>query len=531
MNQFDRFIEETEQKFNIDTSSRKTSINLIHRTEKCKRSNSNNSMKPINNNYSICSTVTTQSEPRDSVILNSEGSSISNSSGNSTKSILVQKPLTPVRINNLCDQPLNNNESEKYIRYSIAQDTVDTNTLQPGNQNDHGLRVVSSSKSVISKRRSLIQPIIVHNDDNHKKNISGGSIDINQNSLKNIERAVANENLTLSSTDFNITNNCIENSNIFSSLVDNNNVDDLLKNLANKELELLESKRNIEELKRKLLHHEKLYEQQYDDLKKLKAEVSRHISDNSMMNIDSSNISTKKGSPVRREIIQFTPEKLSPVIKKQPDDININKAEPSISPLAVKKRNGTKINIQRDTTRKNLSDMTKHSHTAVIKLNPVDYNPPKKSQNRNESMWSKPFALFNQFDQLLQTELEKSLNWDNGTENASSFIEETDKEESSEIVRSDLDTKNTGYKSNPNDYLHKQSAIDSRQLQSSGQSLTRSVSTSLWGFVNDVKEGLLGTYELVDDDKSSSQDTTNMKEFNTTRKNDQVNRSVEMAYI
>ena len=288
---------------------------------------------------------------------------------------------------------------------------------------------------------------------------------INQSFHKNIGKTITNENSTLSSIDSNFDTNYIEKSNTFISLVDTNNVNDLLKNLANKELQLLESKRNIEELKRKLLYYEKLYDQQYSDLKKLKAEVSRHISDKSMMNVNISNDSTKKESQAGDEIIQSTPEKHFQVIKKQSSDVNINKVEPSTSPLMIRKRNNIDINFQRDTTRRNLSDMSKESHIAVTEFNPIDYNPPKKPQSKYESMWSKPFAFFNQFDQLLQSELEKSLNWDNETENDSSFIEETDKEEPNEVVRSEITAKNTGHKPNSNDCLCNKSVNDKRKRE------------------------------------------------------------------
>lgn len=530
MNQLDTFMEEIEKKSNINTSSTKSSINPINCTEKCKGSNSNSNIKSIDNNHSTYSTVVIRSTPRNSVMSNSGDSS--NSGGSiSTQSTIFQRSLTPVSINNLNDQLSNDDEFENYIRHDIVQDTVDTSTTQCNNQGDQGLRTRSSSRSIISKRRSLIQPIIVQNDYMHKKNVSSSSMDINQSFHKNIGKTITNENSTLSSIDSNFDTNYIEKSNTFISLVDTNNVNDLLKNLANKELQLLESKRNIEELKRKLLYYEKLYDQQYSDLKKLKAEVSRHISDKSMMNVNISNDSTKKESQAGDEIIQSTPEKHFQVIKKQSSDVNINKVEPSTSPLMIRKRNNIDINFQRDTTRRNLSDMSKESHIAVTEFNPIDYNPPKKPQSKYESMWSKPFAFFNQFDQLLQSELEKSLNWDNETENDSSFIEETDKEEPNEVVRSEITAKNTGHKPNSNDCLCNKSVNDKRHPQPSNQSLTRSVSTSLWGFVNDMREGLLGTYDIVDDHKSSSQDTTGMEEFNTTRKNDHINRSVEMSYI
>lgn len=523
MNQFDRFIEETDRQFNIDTSSRKTSIELVNGTEEGKRRDSDNSIEVIDDTHSSYSDLDTQSKSGIPVIPNSESSRSNNS-----KSIIPQRPLTPVRINNLSDQPLNDVESENYKKNEIVQNDAFTNTSQFNGQNSQGSRDRSSSKSVINKRKSLIQPLIIHNDHRHKKDVSSGSIDTNHSFQKNMEKTVNNESSTTSSFDSNTSNNFNENSYSSTSLVDSNDVDELLKKLANKELELLESKRKIEELKKKLIYHEELYEKQYNDLKKLKEKVSKHLSYKSPMKNDASRNSTMKEPQSQEEIAQSTPKKISPIIKEKLDYVNINKRGQSTSPLGMKNHNNTKINLQREKIRNNPSDMTNESHSAVTKLNPIDYNPPKKPQSRNESMWSKPFTLFNQFDQLLQNELEKSLNWNNETENESSFTEEVDKNKHDDIIRSDYDNPDIP---NTNDHLRNRPTIDKRHLQPSNQSLTRSVSTSLWGFVNDMKEGLLGTYDIIDEGKSRSQDSITMKEFNTVKENDQIDRSVEMSYI
>lgn len=110
------------------------------------------------------------------------------------------------------------------------------------------------------------------------------------------------------------------------------------------------------------------------------------------------------------------------------------------------KRNSTKISLRRDEITKTSTDAMNVSSAVTTKLVSIDYETPKKPKLKNESIWSKAFIFFNHFDQLLQSELEKSLNWYNGIENESGFIEETDKSEHGEKIQSGSDTTNAKYK-------------------------------------------------------------------------------------
>lgn len=554
MNQFDKFIEETDNELNVDTSSRKFSIGSKNKENRAKRESDG----PIS-----VSSLSPQSNPRNSII----------STSSNGKPFNIQRQLIPIRVHDLNDQPLKSPEQEDPIKQN--------NMTSPQLRHPQGIsRNRSTSRSMINKRRSLIQPIIPHsehpNSGTHKHNTSASNIHHIAN--KSLEQNVIAENPMLSLTDSNVSHSSIEETtNRSSIIVETNDVHELLKNLANKELELFESKQKIEELKKNLIYHEKLYEQQSNDLKQLKSKVSKHLSDKSAtINVTTPMKKNETDPQATQPSIQnqSTPE-TPKYIEKTLAPTQHNKS--SLSPLRLGKRTTpSKTNkfIKQDTIIEDRPYIDTEPHVAAVKLNPTGYEVPSPLQQQsssNGSVWSKPFSIFNQFDQILQNELEKSLNWDNDTENETSFVEEDEEDDTNQPlpfqvsnrkiqptqplpnIQRELTPTNprSMYNNNNNN-----SQMTRNVSNNSNSTLTRSVSTSLWGFVNDMKEGLLGTYEVYDNDSQRATDSpdlhsSSMKEFNTTKKVDdgprlrkrggngnnssvsidEINRSVEMSYI
>ncbi|CAL9737008.1 hypothetical protein MOSE0_L01464 [Monosporozyma servazzii] len=553
MNPFDKFIEETDHELNVDTSSRKFSIGSRNKENRTKHE-SNGSI----GTYSL--------SPRNSII----------STTSNGKPFNIQRQLKPVRVHDLNDQPLKSPEQEEPSNSStVTSPQLNLSTGLPRNR--------SSSRSMINKRRSLIQPIIPHsehtNNSTHKDNTSASNtLSPYHVANKSMEQNVFVENSMLSLTESNVSYSSIDEVNRSAVIEKTNDVNELLKNLANKELELFESKQKIEELKKNLIYHEKLYEQHSNDLKQLKSKVSKHLSDKS----STINISTPtKTEPLQKQyIVESTPEtpKSSEKNKSSQTFTNNTQKNSSLSPLRLRNRtsssNQNKFKNE-DIIVEDVPYIDAEPRSVAVHLNPTDHDMSTQKQpasNQNESVWSKPFSIFNQFDQILQKEIEKSLNWDNDTENETSFVED---EEEGEDTNQTMPFR-VGKRITSQQQQHQQSTIPrepnlanphsmnnpqlTKHLSNNGKSgLTRSVSTSLWGFVNEMKEGLLGTYASEDEDGQHSQDSTdinqNMKEFNTKKKIvsdndgsvlrkrggtsnnnsnvsiDEINKSVEMTYI
>ncbi|SCU99977.1 LAMI_0G02080g1_1 [Lachancea mirantina] len=97
---------------------------------------------------------------------------------------------------------------------------------------------------------------------------------------------------------------------------------------------------------------------------------------------------------------------------------------------------------------------------------------PNDDSAQKESVWSKPLSLFNQFDQLIQHELEKKLHWD-------------DVEGGSNSPQKDSASGNNAQPQVPDDVMG-------------------NVSTSLWNFVTDMKAGLLGIEEETTNSSTES---------------------------
>ncbi|SCU88809.1 LAME_0E01222g1_1 [Lachancea meyersii CBS 8951] len=177
-------------------------------------------------------------------------------------------------------------------------------------------------------------------------------------------------------------------------------VNSLLQLLANKELELLETKRKIDELRKGLNQEEAHLQLQTQQLQDLKTQVGKTVY-NGM------------------------------------DDHKYTKTVQSAAQPSQSKKSG-----------------------------PTTLETPRLSSNR-ESMWSKPLTFFNQFDQLIQHELEKKLHWD-------------------EVP---LPKKPSNAEQEP----HSKPSDD----------VLGNVSSSLWSFVSDVRSGLMG----INEEETTEQET------------------------
>lgn len=548
------------------------------------------------------------------------GHSIISQTSNSSKHFVVQRQLTPVRIDDHPLKPdfdksnvLNFDASDNKntpINHTMHSETLNKLTISPNTDNSNGSRsqsrsrATSISRSIVSKRRSLIQPLIAHNHTGNSinnnsnngtpvsSNVAINSAPLNdsnnvffnkrnssQLSLGNTSnhadktRFHSRENSDSISFDYsNLSNldsttdplihtNAIPKSKTDNSLmITTNNGDDiseLLKNLALKESKLFEKKQEIEDLKRKLQHQEKLYEEQANDLRILKESVSKHLNEKSNIMINQSpNVIHISSTPSKKISKNHSKKKL--VDNKSNNKINDDKqdatndstledaklqiAQPNshyndknnittslnkenstltsyddsynvddpddrydkISPIRLRQRNKSRDNNNSNNKSKISNIKSKDNEQQRIgssnsiyedntSLPPISPQLPRKENG--DSMWSKSISMLNQFDQLMQNELEKSLNW------------EGDKDSSDE----DSDSNNTvnQYRSITDSFLP-----------------DASVTASIWNFVNDVKTNILSVVQEEEPSVSSDNDT--MKEFKTLKKNN-AEKEVEMS--
>ncbi|CUS24872.1 LAQU0S21e00364g1_1 [Lachancea quebecensis] len=208
-------------------------------------------------------------------------------------------------------------------------------------------------------------------------------------------------------------------------------VNALLQLLANKELELLETKHKIEELKKTLTQEEKALLRQTHELQDLKTQVSKTLN--------------------------------SGIDEQKQQQNHSSHHSPNQSSLAVPT-----------------------SHTSS--------NESRPTQAKKESVWTKPLSFLNQFDQLIQHELEKKLNWD---EVASP--EKTPGAESGALPGRSASPASQYNSSIANNNSNN---INNNNWGRSNEDVLGNMSSSLWSFVSDVKTGLLGINEEEEEEGS-----------------------------
>lgn len=141
---------------------------------------------------------------------------------------------------------------------------------------------------------------------------------------------------------------------------------------------------------------------------------------------------------------------------------------------------------------------------------------------KHESMWSKPLSLFNQFDQIIQHELEKKLAWDDfvsspeGTprqEQRPTFDRQPQQQQQPQQR-----SVNRALTSNRNMKNSDSLTSTPRRRAPRNEDVISNVSSSLWSFVSDVKSGLLGINEEPEPQETGKKQPTipGIKQFKTT---------------
>lgn len=443
MNNFDAFVDETDKELQIDTSTRP------FKNQTLKKSNDESIIRS-----STPTPIPTPTSP------NPNGARIAR----------LQSKLSPTTVSS-GEDPLNDNQSN--IR---STDSSDLKVISPRN-NVFGSH--SSRASMMNKRRSLIQPmvftpstpertkptqantnssIISNPSSNNKRNSLFIPDHDSQPSLHSRTSSIQSANYISDSIIIppqpSTTSTTIDpNPNLNNS--DPLDINSLLTNLANKELELFESKQKIDDLKKKLQTQEDTYKQHAKELQSLKEQVSKYF------------------------------------LTSQPHEDNM--AARGTQPLL---------------------DSNDFSSSQSYPRYQVDQ---KNGERPKSSLWTKPLAIFNQFDQIIQQELEKSINWD---DEEVSPVKGTD-------TKMDMNSATNSTTRGNQDVPQQQTAVDNS-----------SVSKSIWSFVNDVKSGILGinleennesvTGVLRDRSRETSDkppsEHLKMKEFKTTLKQKKSNK-------
>ncbi|QHS73795.1 Tda11p [Saccharomyces paradoxus] len=403
MNKFDEFIESNEKDLDVDTSTRNSIISMspVGKTRSKFRSSSSNGYRPEHQRTS------------------------------SAGSMHSQRLMTPTRLNEQ-DHPLQAKSDARRVvtRHSSV-----------------------SVPNAMSKRRSLIQPMVVPTTPESQNNIPfGGSVSHSEGS-----HGIPLESTTVLSSEQAMTGGLRRSRNgssqsvnsIAATAIPTNGVDvsALLQSLATKELELLECKQKIEDLKKQTQHEEQNYARRARELHELKEQVSKHL-DPSL------------NTPVKSRAF-------SPVYQSIPMESRTENAGNSNFSSSVR-------------TRKNVDHPSTNQPRSV---SPQDIQETRQRDNSSnsskQSLWSKPLALFNQFDKIIQHEIERTLNWDDSLPGTPEAQEATS-------------TSNGEYSAQ-----HHDSETPGAHQNSPSQG---SVSRSLWSFVSDVKAGLLGIEEENDSD-------------------------------
>ncbi|CCK70327.1 Tda11p KNAG_0E00590 [Huiozyma naganishii CBS 8797] len=491
LDKFDAFIQETDRQLDVDTSTRSPSLMGRRATSaELKGGMANGTglaiFGPGDGDVQTNSKSSTHGNPK------SQTRYIRNLNNTGSHPIAQQqqqqqRQLVHTRVENIQDQPLVVEPQEKGGA-ELAEAHIPTSPS--AHRTYLRLRGKSQLKSaVVNKRRSLIQPIIPHIEPVPQEAITHQGTNVH---------GVQDPSLTTNahSTSMAGSENAFHSRTSSSSSLMLNTTDqtnNLLKTLANKELELFDSKRKIEDLKRQLANCEKTYQQQSKDLQLLKEKVSKRI--------NTTNEQLEKLSSQSA----ITPERnLSPQPQKQKPMAN------SASPIArrVHKMEDSPKLGEANSAADDFQDIAKvGSFSPRIKPEEVSKltSSDRNSVERDSTLWTKPLAILNQFDQILQNELEKSLNWDHDPESSETrFI--------------------GGMKASREGNFDDSPVSDNASSNSSSDKEGRnrqSVTSSIWNFVSDMKTGLLGIVEEPSkpgESGANSPSSPGIKAFKTTKK-------------
>lgn len=341
------------------------------------------------------------------------------------------------------------------------------------NYSDHPLKEHNSSgksrktsTSTINKRKSLLQPMVTPQTPDK----SGGSWVSNAGSPSG---SVNNDRRSTSIASMHSRSSSQSYS--FDSALDIS-----LQNLANKELELLEIKRHIEELKKQLQLEEQFYHKRVEEVKELKSQVSNNLQVNTQQ-------------------------------QQQQQHQHQNQHQ--------QHRHQQHLQVQHGKRR----DEHNRSHSRRT-----------SSGTGSGSVWSKPLAFFNQFDQIIQHELERSLRWDDTPEDK--IMHPEPYEGAAGVQHNQLRQAELGVvapKNQPNDGNSNNNISSNNKNNNNNNNISSDEeeddddddddgSTNIWNFFNDVKTGLLGIEEEEEVPQrtiaGSAKAENGIKEFKTAKK-------------
>ncbi|GCE97332.1 topoisomerase I damage affected protein 11 [Zygosaccharomyces mellis] len=304
-----------------------------------------------------------------------------------------------------------------------------------------------SKSSTINRRKSLLQPIVAPQTPD-KSGPSWRSNTDSPNGSLNRQRSPSGTSIHSRSSS--------------QSFILDSAFDASLQNLANKELELLEAKRHIEELKKQLQSEEYSYQKRVEELRELKSEVS------SSLQINTQQQHQQQQQQQQQQIQGYD-----------------------------KRRDGHVRDNSRSTN----------------------------SGTGSSSVWSKPLAFFNQFDQIIQHELERSLHWDDTPDDK--IMRPEPYEGAAGVQHSQLRQPQLGSLNSNSQSIDSNNNTDNTNVNNSGNFNNRNNSNdrnskNIWSFFNDVKTGLLG----IEEEEETSQRTTvgsakgddGVKEFKTAKR-------------
>ncbi|GAV52352.1 hypothetical protein ZYGR_0AG03430 [Zygosaccharomyces rouxii] len=300
----------------------------------------------------------------------------------------------------------------------------------------------NSKSSTINRRKSLLQPIVAPQTPDKSGPSWRSSAAGSPNGSFNRQRSTSGASMHSRSS-----------SQSFSL---DSTFDVSLQNLANKELELLETKRHIEELKKQLQSEEQSYQKRVEELKELKSEVSNNLQINT-----------------QQQQHQQQQQQLQAHDKKRDEHIRENSRNTS-------------------------------------------------SRAGASSVWSKPLAFFNQFDQIIQHELERSLRWDDTPDDKIMQPEPYEGAagvQHSQLRQPQLETSTSDSQSNDDKNDNNNNNNSNNNNNNNNNDGTNK---NIWSFFNDVKTGLLGIEEEEEPQQrtiaGSAKTDNGIKEFKTAKK-------------
>lgn len=393
-----------------------------------------------------------------------------------TISPLRKNTITPIRISN-DDHPLNSHDPEtsleispSFIRSKNRSNTNNKNRLSlikpvavtddldfsnPNIMTSNGNSIIPTSHYDSNEFHSSHHNNLNNNNNNIPDQdksyyMKSRNNSINHHCSATLDVLEANSNASMNHTpskSFSTTSNSI------------NDINSLLKTLASKELELMESRHRIDEIKKNLDFENNFYVQKLKELNELKNKVTKNLASPNSNNNNNTNVNTNNTvssdsssnptnnnnsgvqlipqrqrsstNPPNRDKNNQTNEKQHPnsigtplrkkvTIQEPPETVLENNDTNSTHNKTDNNNNNSEADTDSTELNFGLPTNSEANYTTTKKINSL-----KRSQSVNtkrDSVWSRSFSMFYQFDQKMQKELQKSLNWEDGNSSRESSM-------------------------------------------------------------------------------------------------------------